>query len=286
MWLPHESNLAATLVKAVTPVLSKIACLPGLNQFVRLSNIYLSILHGKGGGGSWQFAAEASSAHTFIKRKNPVIFDLGANRGSWTQDMRNRLEKEYSPRFYLFEPSPECHEIIKSLNLPSAKLFQTAVGEKSGEIPMYVPDAASTVSSIHKRRDSFTRDLKFDEVIVPIVTIDEIIESEQIDFVDFMKMDVEGHELAVLKGAEKSLKSGKIKALSFEFGACNLNSRTFFFDFWDLLASHGYRLLRITPGGTLLDVNEYYEDIEYFRAAANYIAVLNSYEKNPIHSPA
>ena len=40
--------------------------------------------------------------------------------------------------------------------------------------------------------------------------------------------------LEALKGAANSLASGMIKALAFEFGSGNLNSRTFFRDFWDL----------------------------------------------------
>jgi len=117
--------------------------------------------------------------------------------------------------------------------------------------------------------------MNFDEVTVNIITIDEVVEREGIQSIDFMNMDVEGHELAVLRGAKKSLDAGIIKALSIEFGACNLNSRTFFYDFWDLLIPLGYRFYRITPGGTLLKVDEYYEDLEYFRAATNYIAVLD-----------
>ncbi len=58
------------------------------------------------------------------------------------------------------------------------------------------------------------------------------------------------------------------------FGSGNLNSRTFFHDFWDELHPLGYRLQRIGPGGVLLPVDAYYEDLEYFRGVSNYLAAL------------
>jgi hypothetical protein len=52
-----------------------------------------------------------------------------------------------------------------------------------------------------------------------------------------MKMDIEGHELFALRGAKRALARGVIRPLSFEFGTGNINSRTFFRDYWDLLTS-------------------------------------------------
>jgi hypothetical protein len=100
------------------------------------------------------------------------------------------------------------------------------------------------------------------------------MEKYQLPCVDFMKIDVEGHELAVLNGAIKSLKGRLIKALSFEFGSGNLNSRTFFHDFWDMLTPLGFHIFRILPSSRLMPINKYSEDCEYFRGATNYIAIL------------
>ena len=75
-----------------------------------------------------------------------------------------------------------------------------------------------------------------------------------------------------LRGARRALESGKSGALSFEFGNANVNSHTFFRDFWQLLTTAGFRLWRITPGGRELLVEEYYEDYEYFRSVSNFVA--------------
>jgi hypothetical protein len=80
--------------------------------------------------------------------------------------------------------------------------------------------------------------------------------------------------LEALKGASGALRHAQIGALSFEFSPGNLNSRTFFRDFWDTLSENGFRIFRITPGGGLLQIREYYEDCEYFRGSSNYVARL------------
>jgi hypothetical protein len=64
-------------------------------------------------------------------------------------------------------------------------------------------------------------------------------------------MDLEGNELAALKGAKDALAAKNILALSFEFGSSNFNSRTFFYDLFHLLTSHSYKLKRMLPTGRL-----------------------------------
>lgn len=116
--------------------------------------------------------------------------------------------------------------------------------------------------------------IKFSVRTVPVIMIDNLIADKCLDHVDFMKMDIEGHELFALRGAIQALSAGRIKALSFEFGSGNVNSRTFFRDFWDLLIPLGFELRRICPGGGTVPVKTYYENLEVFRGVTNYIAVL------------
>ena len=274
MWMPHQNTALSVQLKKITPYISRVASHPRVAPLVRLADIYLALLHGKGGGGAWQFNVEAKAAAQFVLSKEPILFDVGANRGGWSSDIVAVLGEKKVPRLFLFEPSAECNILMKEMGLPNATFYEAAVGDEQGEATMFVPEASSTVSSMYHRRDSFVQKLQFHEQKVSVVSIDEVIQKEQLTRVDFMKMDVEGHEISVLRSAQKSLETGVIKALSFEFGASNLNSRTFFFDFWDMLSPLGYQILRITPGGKLLPINEYYEDLEYFRACANYIAVL------------
>ena len=61
------------------------------------------------------------------------------------------------------------------------------------------------------------------------------------------------------------LSSGLVDALQFEFGGCNINSKTYFRDFFSLLsAAHGFKLFRLAPGERLVDMNNYSEALECF----------------------
>ena len=82
-------------------------------------------------------------------------------------------------------------------------------------------------------------------------------------------MDVEGHELDVLKGGFKTLALAKV--VQFEFGGCNIDTRTFFQDFWYLLTEAGFQIHRISEGGPI-HISHYSEQEECFRTT-NYLAV-------------
>jgi len=63
-------------------------------------------------------------------------------------------------------------------------------------------------------------------VPVPITTLDELARKYALHTIDYVKLDLEGHELEALKGASQLLQSHKIKALTFEFGAILILERT------------------------------------------------------------
>ncbi len=178
-------------------------------------------------------------------------------------------------KIFMFEPQPACQKIISEKSISGSKLIPKAASATSGQaIKFFTNGETSGIASLHPRRDSYFSNERFATIEVDTITIDDMVADNALPSVDFMKIDVEGHELAVLTGARKSLEQGIIKALSFEFGSGNLNSRTFFHDFWDLLSPLGYKIFRILPSARLMPIPEYYEDCEYFRGVTNYIATL------------
>ncbi|MEI8291588.1 MAG: FkbM family methyltransferase [Verrucomicrobiota bacterium] len=269
----HQASLANRLGKQLAKPLSWLACARGIYPLVRMTDAYLNFLIGKGSGTGWDLREEVRGAVLRIRRPRPVVFDVGANVGSWTQ---NLLQLVPGAKVYMFDPSPGCQAAIREKNLPGVAIIPCALGETPGEMLYYTSSPTDGSASLHPRRDTPFETFNYRQMIVPVRTLDEIIETEKIDFVDFMKMDIEGHELFALKGARRALAAGKIRALSFEFGCGNVNSRTFFRDFWDLLGAADFAIYRITPGGKNILVADYYEDAEYFRGATNYIAELKS----------
>ena len=243
-------------------------------NFTTLLEAYLSILLGKGAGAGWDIAPEIAAVKFAISRSNPILFDVGAYEGKWS----SFCQKLYpQANFFLFEPQPGCQKIIVDQNLPNSILIPKAVSSKTTQVELYSDSSTtSSLASLHERQEIDFKKHKFTSLAVDTITIDEIVSEYNLEYIDLIKMDIEGHELEALKGAGKSLASGMIKALTFEFGSGNINSRTFFRDFWDLLNPLGYKIYRILPSSQMMPIKEYYEDCEYFRGVSNYLAVLQT----------
>ena len=89
--------------------------------------------------------------------------------------------------------------------------------------------------------------------------------------IDYLKIDTEGHDLYVLKGAEKLLDSKKINFIQFEYGPSNIYSNVLFKDILNFLISKNYFVFRIYPS-FIKPIVQYSSELENF-VLANYISV-------------
>jgi FkbM family methyltransferase len=254
--------------KTITPALGLVVANKRVTGIIELTSAYLNCIIGKGAGTGWDKGEELAASRV-VRRENPVILDMGANRGTWTTETR-RLIGEHG-RWILVEPDADCCALLRRIT--GVEVIEAAVGEHAGKALLYTPGGGSGLASLHERHDSFVRGQHLQPREVAVTTIDKILEERRIETVDLAKMDLEGHELFALRGAARSLKGRRLRALTFEFGSSNVNSRTFFRDFWDLLTGYGYQIERIYPGGKKVLISEYYEDLEFFRGVTNYVAI-------------
>jgi FkbM family methyltransferase len=259
--------------KRITPRISPYVANARATGLIELVSNYLNCLIGKGAGSNWHSGEEVAAAQ-LITRNDPVILDVGANKGWWTIGLKEQLQNR--GRWILIDPAAECCEMLRKID--GVEVIEAAVGEKPGKVKFYTPGEASGFASLHKRQDSHVRmgNLALQEREVEMTTIDMILDERGIETVDIAKMDLEGHELFALRGASKALEARRIRALTFEIGTANVDSRTFFRDYFDLLTGYGYEIRRIYPGGKTVPVLEYYEDLEYFRGVTNYLAIAKS----------
>lgn len=263
----------ASTAKFALPHLSVFFSPPLAQRAISFAEIATAILQGKGSGSGWDMRAEVNAHRPFLS-PGAVLFDVGANVGEWSFAVSNYLKGDAT--LFMFEPQPACRSFLAPLIEKGAVLTQAAVGEAEGEATFFTPEATGIGgnASLHLRRDSHCSKSRFVTQKVKVVTIDHFMDLRRIDRIDFLKMDIEGNELAALRGAEKALQRKAIRALSFEFGSGNINSRTFFHDFWDLLTGYGCKINRVLPGGRLLRIERYHEDLEYFRGVSNYVAAV------------
>jgi FkbM family methyltransferase len=198
-----------------------------------------------------------------------TVFDVGANKGDYAIAINTVLGERAS--IYSFEPSkPTFFELKKNTaKIPSIHLYNSGLSSKPQNLDLYYDNKGSGLASVYKRGLASIEMSEKEEV--SFTTLDIFCKENSIDRIDLLKMDVEGHELDILKGAEETLASGKIKSLQFEFGGCNIDSRTYFKDFHKLLCNK-YRIYRVLQNG-LREIKSYSEFDEIF-TTVNYFAEL------------
>jgi FkbM family methyltransferase len=250
----------------------------GGSRALESASIWLAFLEGQGAGAGWDMDNEIRSAASFITAPQPVVIDVGANRGEWSLGLSTQLQNP-DARFFLFEVAPYCFPEIESREsqISNCSLVRKAVSDSNGSATLHVPTSFSGLASLHARRDVGVRQREYTELTVETVRLDDFAEEAGLDQIALIKFDIEGHELHALHGAERLLAERRVSALTFEFGSANVNSRTYFRDFWDYLTGHGYALHRMIPGGGTTPVKRYSEKLEYFRGATNYIATCQTH---------
>ena len=215
---------------------------------------------------------EARVIAQFIKARKMqkvVALDVGANIGNWSASFLTALP---AAQIIAFEPSKQAFSklFLRFRDFPNVSCVNTALGKSDEKAMLYADESASGLSSLTKRRVAhFGIDFNYSEE-VEITKLDTWIKSQSKDFSpNVLKMDVEGHEFDVLRGAHETL--GLIEIVQFEFGGSNIDTRTFFQDFWYFFVGHGFDIYRISPTGPVL-IEKYRESDETFRPT-NYVAV-------------
>ena len=207
------------------------------------------------------------------KNAKPVIFDVGANKGQYLSMMLQQISSKYQPDIHCFEPQQKAFEKLKEVakNQNHITLNNFALGSSKGEIDLYNDNAESEYGSLYPA-DYFQHDIKLsNKERIRIDTLDNYCQERNIEKIDFLKIDVEGHEVEVLKGAENYIASGKVDFIQFEFGLASIEARIFFKDFVLLLKD--YDIYRILPND--LELIHYSEYCEIF-FVTNYLAVRKS----------
>jgi FkbM family methyltransferase len=242
-------------------------------ELARAGESLLQMVQGKGWSSARNLVHEVEIAAGLLPPRDAVVFDVGANVGAWSTEMV-RLAAPRLARLVAFEPSAANHESLSRITFPRFELVRAAVGAAPGEMTLFSDVPGSGLASLYQRRLDHHGVFQKPQETVPVVTLDQVAEERGIGRIDFLKMDIEGHELRALDGARRLLEARRVRALSFEFGGSNIDSRTYFQDFWYLLRGLGFRIFRIAPRVRLLEVRRYSEDLEMF-TTTDYVARLD-----------
>ena len=106
-----------------------------------------------------------------------------------------------------------------------------------------------------------------------VSTGDDYVESRKIDYIDFLKVDVEGAEGVVLEGFKRTLEQEKVGIIQWEYGFANVVSKWLLIDAYKFLLPYGFHLGLLTPDNILF--KNYTLTDEDFKGP-NYVAVHKS----------
>jgi FkbM family methyltransferase len=204
----------------------------------------------------------------------PVIFDVGANQGDYTEMISGILRKAGIDDFeiHMFEPQPACYELLRQKYGHDKRYFINAFGlsDHDGQAQIHFDFSGSSSASLFNRKE-----LQLDQsAIIELRRMDEYMSKQNIGVVDLLKIDTEGNEKRVLTGVGDLLAPDRIKAVQFEYGGTYLDAGVTLAEVIQLLMNRGYKLGKLSPDRIVFKerLGEFEEDYVY----ANYIAVANN----------
>ena len=194
----------------------------------------------------------------------PIMFDVGANVGDITLILRKTFPEA---EIWAFEPNPHAYrQLVNAVSHLNVKCLNVGMGKNQGTDQLYVPDTHDLFSchatSYKGKIEEYDPDSELVTIDFRMETLDSFCNDHQVKAVDFLKIDTEGNELDILQGAEKMLSEGRIRIIQFEFGECDVYSRTFLKDFYELLPD--YQFARLAPR-RLIPLGKYSTSNEIFR---------------------
>ena len=184
---------------------------------------------------------------THRKLDSGVIMDIGANIGNYSVMLRTN---EITLPIFAFEPHPVAfHKLSEAAAAYNFIAVPEGAGEESSVAAIYdyQGDGGSEHASMYKGVIEHLHKGKAEEVAIALTTIDEFVVEHGISKIALLKIDTEGHELSVLKGARQTIAAGMAEVIQVEFNEMNIISRTFFKDIVDILP--GYDFYRLLPDG-------------------------------------
>jgi FkbM family methyltransferase len=198
------------------------------------------------------------------------ILDVGANVG-YTAEIFAKAADEAS-RVYAFEPEPLNLRRLKGLVHRKGlelriTVVESAVGDTVGEVTLAVNDQHPG----DHRVAAGTADAR--TIRVPITTLDAFVAQHGISPVRFIKIDVQGLELAVSRGMERVIEQNPRMAVAFEYQ--EQSAREWGYDSTDLArfyASRGFDLFVLNHRGELLDASQ--QTLARLHAQRGYVDLL------------
>jgi FkbM family methyltransferase len=143
--------------------------------------------------------------------KGATVLDIGANKGIYTYWMSKKVGK--TGKVLAFEPQPELDDFLNNLcssfHLTNVEIINQGLSEQLGQFTMFRKKVGAGGATIEKKiLDQVNLD-SLQKVEITVTTLDNFFQNRSVNQLNFIKCDVEGHELSVFKGGKNTLSKYK-----------------------------------------------------------------------------
>lgn len=169
------------------------------------------------------------------------IVDIGANHGTWSREALQYFPDAY---YTLLEPQEWLKESFQDIleTNPKVQFYPVGAGEKKGSFLFTIVDRDDSCSFRYTKEEAL--EAGFKQLEIPVVTLNELLFESKISVPDIIKIDAEGLDIEVLKGASDFF--GKTEIFMVEAGVVNKLFHNSFLELINFMDNKGYRLFEIT----------------------------------------
>jgi FkbM family methyltransferase len=198
-----------------------------------------------------------------------IVFDVGANVGDWAAALLEQAAGQ--AEVHCFEPTPSTFVTLEERHghHSRVRLNRCALSDSSGTAQLRDYGGCSGLNSLV--RDAF-HDGHAELHSISTMSGDAYCSDSGIDWIDLLKIDVEGFEWEVLAGFNRMLRQRQIGVIQFEYGYINAAVRRLMRDFFELFENFGYVVGPVRPRGPEFRPFQMLDD--NFESGANYVAAL------------
>jgi FkbM family methyltransferase len=180
-----------------------------------------------------------------------VVVDGGANLGIYTVAASKLVGQ--SGKVLSFEPGlvpfQELQSNVDLNNADNVRTFRVALSDHNGSAHLYQSTAGLVAAHLAFPGDSNTGGDEYEDVTLR--TLDDVLDAEGIDKVDMLKLDVEGVEELVLRGARSLFARAKPLVIC-EMWVTDSGQRV---GPWHFLSDYGYRFYSVDLNGQLVPID-------------------------------
>ena len=257
---PAEASerLAMTLMRA-SPVFRKLMWRLGRKMYTYARGDGLN--EPRINGEYWLLEQVLKASHGF-----QVLLDVGANKGDWTAQALGLVRRSKEVHVHAFEPSLATRSMLTARFMESVAVTVQpyALSDSVGEARFYSNEDGAGTNSLSPSSGSNVE-------VAELITIDRFLQQSGIETISMVKIDTEGFDLLVLRGAEKALRDGRIDVVQFEYNWRWLINHACLRDVFDLILDKPYRFGRLV-GNAVEFYDQWHLELDrYFES--NYVLI-------------